>query len=92
MASKLLRLSVTFPENIYTMMTRDAEANERSQSNQVIWVMKQYYVTKRREAEIFTPTELTEGERRQVPVFGTKDQQTLEQPSALHEHLRREKS
>lgn len=81
MPTEAPRISVNFTDKdsgLYETVIKDADMNERSDSGQVIWVLKQYYATRKKEAEVFTPTELTEGERRKAPVFGTRQTPALE--------------
>jgi hypothetical protein len=73
MPAKIPRLTIYPPEDIFLMIKKDSDANERSQSSQVIWVLRQYYQAKVKEAEIFTPTELNEEEPGPVPVYRMKD-------------------
>ncbi len=93
MPTELPRLSVNFPtQELFNMVLRDASFNERSDSGQVVWILKQYYAAKLKEVEAFTPTELSESERRKVPVFETKHPQLSELPSKPRESRNQDQS
>ncbi len=75
MPTKLPRLSVTFPVSLYETIKKDSELNRRSESNQVIWVLDQYYAERRKEADLFTPTRLREaGPAPRAPIYVQPDQ------------------
>lgn len=68
MPTKHPRLSVTFPEQeFYNTVFADATISRRSMSDQIIWILDQYYAERKKEAALFTPAPLSEGRR--VPVF-----------------------
>lgn len=72
MPSKLPRIDLRFRNHaLYEMVTRDAELNGLSDSGQVALILKQYYMERKEQAELFTPTRLHEAKREQVPVFET---------------------
>lgn len=78
MSTKLPRLSVTFPQDVYDTVKRDAQLYERSESSQVIWAVRGYYATLKKQAELFTSPKLHEAKRMEAPVFETPGQQALE--------------
>lgn len=78
MPTKLPRFSVTFPVPLYNTIKRDAELYERSESGQVVWALKQYYSSMKKQAEVFTSPQLRATKRAPVPVFETPDPQALE--------------
>lgn len=84
MPTKLPRFTVTFPQDIYDMVRRDAELNNRSESSQVVWGLKQYYAGMKKQVELFTPPQLHEAKRMQAPIFETPGQQALEPVSRPH--------
>lgn len=86
------RLNVTIPQSLFNMTLQDALATRRSHANQVVHILEMYYEARKKEAELFTPTELGEGKRRRAPVFENKDQLALEQPLERHDSRGREKS
>lgn len=92
MSTKLPRLSVTFPVSLFETIKKDALIGCRSDSSQVIWILTQYYLEKRKEAELFTPPPLREaGRSHDVPVYETpSDQLSLERVSKLRETLGQE--
>lgn len=92
MPTKLPRLSVTMPQAVYDMVKRDAELNERSESSQVVWALKQYYAGMKKQVELFTLPQLHEVVRGQAPVFETPVPQALEPASKRHVVPGREKS
>lgn len=68
MPTKRPRLNVTFPEQtFYNTVFSDAAISRRSMSDQIIWILDQHYAERRKEASLFTPSQLSEGKR--VPVF-----------------------
>lgn len=86
MALKPARINLSAPEDLFEMVQKDALLNDRSLSNQVVWVLKQYYVVRKKEAELFTPSQLREEERLKAPVFRMKDEPD---ESALPKHRER---
>ncbi len=87
MATKLPRLSVTFPAELFAMLQRDANLFERSISSQIIWSLKRYYQDRKTEADLFTPTPLREGKRPEVPVFDTQPPLDAERSSKIRARL-----
>lgn len=86
------RVSITWPPELYDLIIKDMEAQERSFSWIVVHAMKEHYALRRDEARVFTPTELNEAVRRRAPVFETKHPPEIVPLSGNREPLNREKS
>lgn len=87
MPTKLPRIFVTLPQALYDTVKRDAELNERSESSQVVWALRQYYEDMKKQVELFTSPQLHEAKRMEAPIFETPGQQALEpvlKPRAVH--------
>lgn len=83
MPTKLPRVYVSFPPELYAMVKKDSEISRRSESNQVIWILDQYYSERRREADLFATQKLREARGPGGPVFETPDQLPTERVSKL---------
>jgi len=92
MAAKLSPISIRFPPDLAQMIQKDATLNERSFSGQVVWAVRAHYMTRKMEAELFTPTELDGSEPRKIPVFRTKDELDASAPVKPQKHLGQESS
>lgn len=92
MPSKLPRVTLYCPENLYQLLTKDAENNHRSESNQLVVVLEEYYANRQKAANLFIPQPLDEKTARKVPFFGNRDQPEVEQPSKLRENQDRGQS
>jgi len=88
MPTKLHRVSVTFPAefmDLYEMMKRDAGFALRSESQQVVWILRQYYETARKNAQQFIPIPSTQIDRRAEAVFRTQDPLELSETRVAHD-------
>lgn len=93
MPTKLPRFSVTFPQDIYDMVRRDAELNNRSESSQVVWGLKQYYAGMKKQVELFTSPQLHEAKHLHAPIFETPAVPQAIEPASRHRSIPgREKS
>lgn len=92
MSTKLKRYSVSLPEQIQSLIEKDAAFNRRPVANQIMWILDQWFMERKKELDYFTPTQLAEEGRPKVPVFGTKDRPDTELASKIHDVLGREKS
>lgn len=85
-------INIVLSAELYETLRKDAELSLRSEANQVVWVLKEYYRTREAEAELFNPIQLREGKRGDVPVFRTPDQTSPGPVSKLHEKRGRDES
>lgn len=93
MPTKRPRLNVSFPEQrFYDTVLRDATVNRRSMSDQIVWILDQYYSERKKEADLFTATPLREAKHSDVPVFETPPQHSAERVLKIRANLDREKS
>lgn len=82
-----LPVTVVLPADLAVMVRKDAELNLRSEANQVVWVLLEYYRDKQKSAELFNPIQLREGKRGGVPVFRSGEP-LPPQPSSLFQKMR----
>jgi len=67
-------LNIILPKDLIEILRKDAEMNICSEANRVVWVLREYYRAKEREAELFSRNQLREGRKGHVPVFRSEDQ------------------
>ncbi len=95
MPTKLKRYTVTLPPDLETMVEKDSELNRRPVANQMVWILTQYYEERKREADLFSPSQLREARQadsRSTPVFRTADPLPAESSSKSRESMGRGKS
>ncbi len=92
MPTNLKRHNVTFPAAIYATIEKDAEFNERSISGQIIFILKEWYSEKQKEADFFRATPLHEAKRHEAPVFETPGPTHAPPLSKIHTSGGQEKS
>lgn len=92
MPTKLKRVTVNVPDELYSMIHKDALFNRRPEANQVLWILDQWYAERKREMEFFKPSQQREAKRPDVPVFETPTLLQTERVSKLRAQLDREKS
>ena len=71
MPTKLKRYTFVCPAKLEELIERDANLNERSVSNQIVWNLKQFYEGQERAASLFTQS--PSDDRREPPVFRTPE-------------------
>lgn len=86
------RLNVTFPQALFDMTLRDSRLSNRSHSNQIVECVEKYYQELKKQAEVFTPSELGEEARPKAPVFRMKDEPDESDLPKTQERHSREKS
>ena len=93
MPTKNPRIQVTFESrDLYETVIRDARNNTRSESGQVIFVLKEYYRVLQRQSELFTRPQLREGQRDEAQVFEMPSPHQVEPPSRVRKTLGQDKS
>lgn len=93
MPTKLKRYMVSLPEDLQGMLEKEADVNRRPVANQILWIMDQYYSTRKREANLFTPIPLGEVRRADdTPSFETPVLRDAEQISKIRASVGRDKS
>lgn len=88
MPTKKPRIHVTFPDvALYELVMKDCQLQDRTDSAMMIRIVKDYYATRKEEASLFTPNQLSEGKR--VPVFEDAPPPQSGRASKIHASLDR---
>ncbi len=72
------RITLNCSPELYRTIKRDSEINHRSDSNQAVFVLEQYYQARKRDADLFTPQQPSEEER--APHRFGNDDEPVEEP------------
>jgi hypothetical protein len=77
---------------LFETIRKDAALYRRTEANQVLWILEEYYRLRQREAELFSPRQLREAAPDHVPVFRGPDPPELGPVSGLHDSMRRDEN
>ncbi len=80
-------MKVVMPASLLEILLRDSAISRRTETNQVLWILEEYYRGKEREARLFCPEELVQGKPGEVPVLRTTDPLPPGPVSRLHGSL-----
>ena len=82
------RIMVTFTDTaLYDLVMKDCEIQDRTDSGMILRIIKQHYMERRNEAELFSQNQQREARRRDGPAFETHPPPSLPRVSKLRENL-----
>lgn len=87
MSTKLRRIQVSLPMDLETMIEKEAEFSRRPVSNQIVYILDQWFGERKKELDYFRPTRLHEAK----PADGAQFFQTPVSPQEEHLSKIREK-
>jgi len=93
MTSKLKRIQVTFPNDLFALIEEDSDRECRSLSSQVVWIMDRYYSDRKRQADLFTSPRLRVASKPdQTPVYRMEEEPVVEAQENIRRQLGQEKT
>ena len=92
MATKLRRIQVNLSIDLETMLEKTAAFSGRPISSQIVMILEDWALEKKRELDYFRPAQLHEAARSEAQVFETHRPQHAAELSKLRDSLGKERS